>query len=73
MNLPETRQGLLETGRGRGGAKTLAHYGTNKKPERDSKLGKRNHSFRLQTYDDTKTTPRGTWAFIAAVPNICPW
>jgi len=32
MNLPEMRQGFLET-EGGGGAKTLAHYGTNKKPE----------------------------------------
>jgi len=49
------RQGLLEKGvrgGGGGGAKTLAHYRTNKKSEGDSKLGKRSHSFRLQTYDD---------------------
>jgi hypothetical protein len=34
MNLSEVRQGLLETERGGVGAKTLAHYRTNKKPPR---------------------------------------
>ena len=52
MNLPEMRQGHLETGGGWGREDPRSLQDKQKNPRGESKLGKRRHSFRLQTFDD---------------------
>lgn len=70
MNLPDMRQGPLDTG-GEEGRRPSLITGQTKNPRGGSKLGKRSHSFRLQIMTTNKT-PRGTRAVTAAVPSVCP-